>query len=104
MIDWEKCKPEDFEIEVQGDEINQTGQSLIFPVRVYHKNGELAFSHGVSIRSDFYNQLKQKKRYQEDLMVIIQKRIRDEISRKIKSNDISIADKLGFMKMERKSL
>jgi len=104
MIEWGKCKPEDFEIDVQGDEVNESGICLIFPVKIYHKNGDLAFSHGVSIRSDFFNQLKHKKGYQEDLMVIIQKRIRDEISRKIKSNDISIDDKLGFMKMKRQSL
>jgi hypothetical protein len=104
MIDWEKCSPEDFEIEVQGDEVNQTGASLIFPVKVYHFNGELAFSQGVPIRAEFYSQLKQREGWQEDLMVIIRKRVRDEINQRIKVQKVSIEDKIDFIKMERQSL
>ncbi|MCH8313404.1 MAG: hypothetical protein IID17_10505 [Nitrospinae bacterium] len=104
MIDWEKCSPQDFEIEVQGDEVNQAGTSLIFPVKVYHKNGELAFSHGVPIRADFYRQLKQREGWQEDLMVIICKRVRDELNERLKKQEVSIEDKVDFFKMERQPL
>ncbi len=104
MIDWTKCNEEDFEIEIQGDEVNQTGASLVFPIKVYHKDGELAFSQGVPIRADFYSQLIKRDHWQEDLMGILKRRIRDEISQRIKTQDISIEHKVDFLKMPRQSL
>ena len=104
MIDWENCKPEDFQMQVQGEEVTESGPSLIFPVQVYHKDGEFAFSHGVPIRADFYRQLKKMEGWQQDFMTIVGKRVRDEIVQRLKTQEVSILDKIDLLKIERQSL
>lgn len=104
MIDWENSKPDDFEIQVKGEDVAESGPSLIFPVMVYHKNGELAFSHSVPIRADFYRELKKKAGWRQDIMTIFSQRVRDEVVHRLKKNAVAIEDKMDLLKIERKSL
>ena len=40
MLDWAKCKPEDFSMQVDVEEIQEVGQRQMFPVRVFYKDKE----------------------------------------------------------------
>lgn len=104
MIDWENSKFEDFEIEVLGDGVIRSGESLVFPVNVYEKDKALVFSHQVTIRAEFYIQLKGREYWQKELMDIICNRTRDEIKKRSKKEDVSIDDKIDLIKMDRQSL
>ena len=47
MIDWSQCRVEDFSLVVDGDEIQQVGQTQLFPVRVFYKGETFAFIKSV---------------------------------------------------------
>ncbi len=104
MIDWRKASPDDFRLQVEVESIQELGESIIFPVRVYHKEGDFAFLKSVPIRAEFYRDLKKTIDGQEALTKIFQQRVRDDIVARTKTANISIEDKIDFIKMERQSL
>lgn len=97
MIDWSQCRPEDFNLVVDGDEIQQVGQTQLFPVRVFYKGEKFAFMKSVPLRAEFYAQLREKEDWKERLMEILKNRVREEIEEKIHSKCIGIDDKLELI-------
>ncbi len=101
MIDWSQCKAEDFSLMVDGEEIQQVGQTQLFPVRVFYKGEDFAFMKSVPIRAEFYGQLRMKKDWKERLMEILKNRVREDIDEKIRSNRVGIDEKLELMAIGR---
>lgn len=97
MIDWSQCRAEDFNLVVDGEEIQQVGQTQLFPVRVFYKGETFAFQKSVPLRAEFYAQLREREDWKERLMEILKNRVREEIDEKIHSNQIGIDDKLELM-------
>ncbi len=103
-MDWTQCKPEDFSMEVDVEEIREVGQRQMFPVRVFYKDGSLAFLTSVPIRSEFYLQLRQREDWKEKLMTILNQRVKDEIAERIRCQQMAIDDKLEFMESGRNAI
>ncbi len=97
MIDWSQCTVNDFSLVVDVEEIQEVGQSQLFPVRVFYKGDTFAFMKSVPIRSEFYSQLRQKKDWKVRLMTILKNRVREDIDDKIRAKRIDIDDKLALM-------
>lgn len=104
MLDWTNCKPEDFSMEVEAEEIQEVGQRQMFPVRVFYKDGELAFLKSIPLRSEFYLQLRQREDWKEKLMAILNQRVKEEIIERIRSKQMAIDDKLDFLESGRKAI
>ena len=98
MLDWKNCTPGDFSFQIDVDEIQEVGQRQIFPVRVFFKDGTLAFVKSITLRSDFYLQLRQQEDWKEKLMEILKRRVREDINERINSMAMTLDDKLEFMK------
>jgi len=97
MIDWSQCRTEDFKLVVDGEEIQQVGQTQLFPVRVFYKGETFAFQKSVPLRAEFYAQLREREDWKEQLMEILKNRVREEIVERIRSSQIGIDDKLELM-------
>ncbi len=97
MIDWSKCQTNDFSLVVDGEEIQQVGQTQLFPVRVFYKGEVFAFMKSVPLRAEFYAQLRKKDDWKECLMKILKNRVREDIVERIRSNHIDVDDKLELM-------
>ncbi len=97
MIDWSQCQAKDFSLVVDGEEIQQVGQTQLFPVRVFYKGETFAFMKSVPLRAEFYAQLRQRDDWKERLMEILKNRVREDIDEKIRSNQVGIDDKLELM-------
>jgi hypothetical protein len=102
MIDWKNVLPEDFYFEVDVDSIDTTATHHVFPVRVYYKNeksdGEkFVFNHTVTIRSEFYDQLKNSSKWKEALGRILKSRVRDEILKRRQLQAVSIEEKVQLL-------
>ncbi|MBC8288471.1 MAG: hypothetical protein H8E42_13450 [Nitrospinae bacterium] len=97
MIDWSQCQEKDFSIVVDGEDIQQVGQTQLFPVRVFYKEETFAFMKSVPLRAEFYAQLRQRDDWKERLMEILKNRVREDIDEKIRSNRVGIDDKLELM-------
>jgi len=105
MIDGNRDKIEDFEIQVEGHDVQEMGETIVFPVRVYHKNGAFAFVHGVPVRAEFYHALKNTEHWQIALLKILRQRIRDEVQRRLRvSEAVTIEDKVDFIHLDRQPL
>ncbi len=101
MIDWNQCKAEDFSLRVDGEEIQQVGQTQLFPVRVFYKGEVFAFMKSVPLRAEFYEQLREKEDWKECLMEILKNRVREDIDEKIRTNQVGIDEKLELMALGR---
>ena len=97
MIDWSQCKTEDFSLVVDGEEIQQVGQTQLFPVRVFYKGEVFAFMKSIPLRTEFYSQLREKEDWKERLMEILKNRVRDDIDERIRTNRVGIDEKLELM-------
>ena len=97
MIDWSQCLAKDFSLVVDGDEIQEVGQTQLFPVRVFYKGEIFVFMKSVPLRSDFYAQLRQREDWKERLMEILKHRVREDIDEKIRAGQMSIDDKLELI-------
>ncbi len=104
MLDWTICKPEEFSLEIDAEEIQEVRQQQMFPVRVFYKDGTLAFLKSIPLRSEFYLQLRQREDWKEKLMAILKQRVKDEIAERIRSSHITIDDKLGFIESGRSAI
>jgi hypothetical protein len=97
MIDWEKVSPDDFRLQMEVESIQESGDSIIFPVRVYHKEGDFAFLKSVPVRVEFYRDLKKTPDWQKALTKIFKQRVKDDILARTKTGHISIEDKIAWM-------
>lgn len=104
MIDWSQCKAEDFSLVVDGEEIQQVGQTQLFPVRVFYKGEIFAFMKSIPLRTEFYSQLREKEDWKERLMEILKNRVREEINEKIRTNRIGIDEKIELMDFGRERI
>jgi hypothetical protein len=97
MIDWSQCRVEDFSLVVDGEEIQEVGQTQLFPVRVFYQGETFAFMKSVPLRAEFYAQLRQRDDWKERLMEILKNRVREDIDEKIRIHRMGIDDKLELM-------
>ena len=97
MIDWSQCRAMDFSLVVEGEEIQEVGQTQLFPVRVFYKGETFAFMKSVPVRPEFYAQLRQRDDWKERLMEILKNRVREDIDERISTSRIGIDDKLELM-------
>ena len=104
MIDWNKTNVEDFELRIEGEGIQESGNHIIFPVHVYHQDGTSAFLKSIPIRLEFYNALKKTSDWKEALMKIFKQRVRDDLAERIKPRSISVEDKIALIDLDRQSL
>ena len=104
MIDWQKVRLDDFNLEVDSGEIRDSGISTVFPIRVMHKDGRVAFIKSVSIRSQFYSDLRSLPDWKSALWKIFYARIREELAVYRKRSSVSIEDKVSLMFDSRRTL
>lgn len=104
MIDWSKATPEDFELRVEGEGIQETGDHIIFPVQVFHRDGTTAFLKSIAIRSEFYGALKKTSDWKTALMKIFRQRVRDDLAERFQSQSISVADKVALIDFDKQPL
>lgn len=97
MIDWQNTRIEDLVFDVQVEDIQEVGHTFVFPVSVKLKDGSPAFTQPVSLRADFYRELKKTPDWEAALMKILQARVREEFLRRKKQNSVSIGDRLKLM-------
>ena len=97
MIDWSQCRAEDFSLVVDGDEIQELGQTQLFPVRIFYKGEIFAFMKSIPIRTEFYSQLRQRDDWKERLMEFLKNRVKEDIVEKIRTSQMGIDDKLELM-------
>ncbi|MGP0566296.1 MULTISPECIES: hypothetical protein [unclassified Nitrospina] len=104
MIDWQNTRLEDLTFDVQVEGIQEVGHTFVFPVMVKLKDGTPAFTQPVSLRTDFYRELKKTPDWEAALMQIIQARVREECHRRKKQDSVSIHDRLRLMNSGNHSL
>ena len=104
MIDWKTCKCEDFEIQIMGEETHEGGSHMVFVVNVHHKTEGFAFPKSISIRGDFYHQIKKRDDAVPRLKEILRTRCKDEIEERIKTGMVSVDHKLELISEKRESL
>lgn len=97
MIDWSLCQFEDFSLVIDGEDIQQVGQTQLFPVRVFYNGSTFAFMKSIPVRSEFYSQLRQRTDWKDRLVEILNNRVKEEIQERIKSSQIGFEDKLELM-------
>ncbi|VAX27375.1 hypothetical protein MNBD_NITROSPINAE05-1438 [hydrothermal vent metagenome] len=97
MIDWDKASPEDFKLQMEVESIQESGESIIFPVRVYHKDGDFAFLKSVPIRAEFYRALRKTPDWQKALAKIFRQRVKDDVISRTKTGTIAIEDKIAWI-------
>ena len=97
MVDWQKVSLDDFDLEVDSGDIRDSGTSTVFPIRVMHKDGTVAFIKSVSIRSQFYSELRSLPDWRSALWKIFRARIREELAVYRKRSSVSIEDKVSLM-------
>lgn len=97
MIDWDKASPEDFKLQMEVESIQESGESIIFPVRVYHKDGDFAFLKSVPIRVEFYRALRKTPDWQKALAKIFRQRVKDDVISRTKTGTIAIEDKIAWI-------
>ncbi|GJL78813.1 MAG: hypothetical protein NPINA01_18020 [Nitrospinaceae bacterium] len=97
MIDWSTTTAQDFQLRIEGEGIEESGNHIIFPVRVYHKDGTAAFLKSVPIRSEFYKALKKNSGWKDALIKIFQQRVRDELAQKIREETVAVEEKIHFI-------
>jgi hypothetical protein len=104
MIDWSKTTLEEFELRIEGEGIQESGNHIIFPVQVYHRDGTAAFLKSIPIRSDFYEALKKTSGWKEALIKIFRQRVRDELSQKIREETVTVEEKIQFINEDKKAV
>ena len=104
MIDWNTTNVEEFELRIEGEAIQESGNHIIFPVHVYHQDGTSAFLKSVPIRLEFYNDLKKTGDWKDSLMKIIKQRVRDDLFERIKLRSVPVEDKIGLINLDKQTL
>jgi hypothetical protein len=104
MIDWNKATPEDFELRVEGEGIQESGNHIIFPVQVFHQDGTPAFLKSIPIRLEFYDALNKTADCKTALMKIIRQRVRDELAERLQPPSIPVADKVDWIDFDKQPL
>ena len=104
MLDWSNCRPNDFSFEIDAEEIQEIGQRQMFPIKVFYKDGTLAFIKSIPLRSEFYWQLREREDWKEKLMAILKQRLKEEISQRTRSNQMTIDDKLEIIETSKKTI
>jgi hypothetical protein len=97
MIDWSQCRAEDFSLVVDGEDIQEVGQTQLFPVRVFYQGETFVFMKSVPLRAEFYSQLRLRDDWMEQLLKILKNRVKEDINEKIRTSRMSIDDKLDLM-------
>lgn len=97
MIDWQNVSLDDFILEVDIKEVRDLGNAIVFPLKGIYKDGSVAFTKPVSIRAQFYSDLRVLPDWKRALWKIFRSRIREELAYRRKKSPVSIEDKLTLM-------
>ena len=97
MNDWQNIDIKDLVFDVEVEHIQEAGTVYVFPVRVRLKDETPLFTQNVTLRSEFYRELKKTNGWQEALMQIIRARLREEFFRRKKQEAVSIEDRLQLL-------
>ncbi len=98
MIDWNELKVEDVTYEVDAEGVQEMTGAVVFPLKVYGASGEFLFTHPVSLRTEFYEQLKTVTDWQAQLQTILKNRLKEELGRRRNRANVSIKEKLQLNK------
>ena len=106
MIDWQNCKPEDFELQYLVEEFEEVGDRNVFAVNVFHKDGRFAFLKSVPIKKEYYEQLSglDDAVAIAQLKKVIKSRVRDEINERIRKGQVKIEHKIALNSETKESL
>jgi hypothetical protein len=104
MIDWSKATPEEFELRIEAEGIQESGNHIIFPVQVYHRGGAPTFLKSIPIRSEFYDALKKTTDWKTALMKIFRQRVRDDLAQRIKPQVVPVVDKIDLINTDKQSI
>ena len=105
MIDWANCKPEDFKIQYQVEEIESVGDRYVFPVNVYHGDTEeFAFMKMIPIKTEFFQDIRKLDGWRDALSKVFRTRIRDDINIRINAGKVAIEDKMELLSEEKEQL
>ncbi len=94
MIDWEQLKIEDVKFEVDAEGVQEVTGAIVFPLKVFDGAKNFLFTHPVSLRTEFYQQLQSVNDWQAQLQNILKSRLKEELGRRRHRAGISIQDRL----------
>ncbi len=94
MIDWKKMNADEVNFEVDAEGVQEVTGAVLFPLKVFDGSGHFLFTHPVSIRTEFYLQLKTVNDWREQLQKILRTRLREELGRRRHRAEVSIQDRL----------
>lgn len=97
MIDWQKVNIDKFILDLDAGEVREIGDTLVFPVKVKDPEGVLLFTKSVSIRADFYSDLRALPDWKVTLWKIFRSRVREDLIARGKKSGVSIEDKVELM-------
>ncbi len=104
MIDWSQAATEDFELRVEGEGVQESGDHIIFPVQVYYRDGTLVFLKSIPVRSEFYRTLRKMPEWKAALMKIFRQRVRDDLVERFQPPSIGVADKIELIDFDKQPL
>jgi len=97
MIDWQKVNIDKFILDLDAGEVRELGDTLVFPVKVKDPEGVLLFTKSVSIRADFYSDLRALPDWKATLWKIFRSRVSEDLIARRKKSGVSIEDKMELM-------
>ncbi|QPJ61466.1 MAG: hypothetical protein G3M70_06020 [Candidatus Nitronauta litoralis] len=101
MIDWGQLDINKVTFEVDAEGVQELTGAVVIPLKVFDGSGQFIFTHPVSIRSEFYLQLKTVDGWQVQFNKILQSRLKEELGRRRQRSVVSIQDRLKLSAIEK---
>lgn len=94
MIDWKTLNADEINFEVDAEGVQEVTGAILFPLKVFDGSGHFLFTYPVSIRTEFYLQLKTVNDWREQLQNIFKTRLKEELGRRRNRAEVTIQDRL----------
>lgn len=94
MIDWGQLEINNVTFEVDAEGVQELTGAVVFPLKVFDGSGHFLFTHPVTIRTEFYLQLKTVEDWQKQFNHILKSRLKEELGRRRQRAEVSIQDRL----------
>ncbi len=94
MIDWGQLDINKVTFDVDAEGVQELTGAVVFPLKVFDGSGHFLFTHPVTIRTEFYLQLKTVEDWQKQLNHILKSRLKEELGRRLQRTEVSIQDRL----------
>lgn len=100
FMEWEGKTPQDFEFQVNIEDIRENGQQVVFPVKVFLKEtGEAVADLSVPLRGDFYRQLRRKGPQGEKVILeILPNRVEEQLIKLCRAERVDVETKITMHK------